>query len=123
MAIVVVNGVGSWPASYAVAGEASSLLLRAKVQGLNWFTNSLFSGIVSVALPFIFNRDAGDLGARTGFVFFGLCTVGVVVSWLIIPEMKGRDHAEIERMFELHVPTRAFKNWSGSEDTQELRHF
>ncbi|KAF7542155.1 hypothetical protein G7054_g67 [Neopestalotiopsis clavispora] len=121
MAIVIVNGLGSWPASYAVAGEASSLLLRGKTQGLNWFTNSFFSGIVSVALPFLYNPDAGALGARTGFVFFGLCVVGVFVSWLIIPEMKGRDHAEIERMFELRIPTRAFRKWSEAEDTQELR--
>ncbi|KAK6067809.1 Alpha-glucosides permease MPH3-like protein 3 [Seiridium cupressi] len=121
MAIVIINGLGSWPASFAVAGEASSLLLRAKTQGLNWFTNSLFSGVLSIALPYIFNPDAGNLGAKTGFVFAGLCLVGTLVSWLVIPEMKGRDHAEIEKMFELGIRTRNFKSWSESEDTQELR--
>jgi MFS transporter, SP family, general alpha glucoside:H+ symporter len=121
MVITVVNGLGSWPASFAVAGETSSLLLRAKTQGLNWFTNSLFSGSLSIVLPYIFNPDAGNLGARTGFVFFGSCLAGLVVGWLIIPDMRGRDHAEIQRMFDLKVPALSFGNWTESEDIQELR--
>ncbi|KAH6647846.1 putative sugar transporter [Truncatella angustata] len=121
MAVVVVNGLGSWPASFAVAGETSSLLLRAKTQGLNWFTNSLLSGILSIAIPYTFNPDAGNMRAKTGFVFAGLCLVGAMVAWVIVPEMMHRDHAEIEKMFELGVGTRAFKNWSASDDTQELR--
>lgn len=121
MAIVVVNGLGAWPASYAVAGETSSLLLRAKTQGLNWFTNSLVSGILSIVLPWIFNPDAANLSAKTGFVFAGLCMTGTVICYLLVPEMKGRDHADIERMFELKVSTRKFKTWSPSEDARELR--
>lgn len=121
MAIAVVNGLGAWPASFAVAGETSSLLLRAKTQGLNWFSNSLVSGLLSLALPWAFNPDAAYLGSKTGFVFAGLCMIGTFVCWLIIPEMKGKSHAEIERMFGLKVSTRKFNRWSLSEDTQELR--
>lgn len=111
MAVVVVNSLGSWPASFTVAGETSSLLLRSKTQGLNWFTNSLLSGILSFTVPYIFNPDAGNLRAKTGFVFAGLCIFGVIICWLIVPELKGREHEEVDKMFALGVHTRRFRTW------------
>jgi hypothetical protein len=111
MAVVVVNGVGSWPASYAVGGEASSLHLRARSQGIGWFTNSLGNGAMGLALPYIFNPDAGNLGPKLGFVLSAFCLIGPVVSWLIVPEFRHHRNAEIDIMFNKQLPSRQFKNW------------
>jgi hypothetical protein len=62
-------------------------------------------------LPYAFNADQGNLGAKTGFIYTGLCAVGWVVTFYCVPEMKGRTPAEIDRMFELQVPTREFEAW------------
>lgn len=41
MIVVFAAGVGVWPASYAVASEASALRLRSKTQGIGWLSYGL----------------------------------------------------------------------------------
>ncbi|KAM5356920.1 hypothetical protein ACJ41O_003566 [Fusarium nematophilum] len=111
IAIIVVCGLGCWPAGYAIMGETSSLQLRAPTQGLGGVAAQGSSIALTVVLPFIFNPDQGAMGAKTGFVYCGLCAVGVVLTWLWVPEMKGRSMIEIDHMFALRLPTRKFKDW------------
>ncbi|KAJ5833922.1 hypothetical protein N7474_002233 [Penicillium riverlandense] len=112
MIVTIVCGLGIWPASHVVAAEASSLRLRAKTQGIGWFVSGITSGVFSIILPYFYNADQGDLKAKTGFVMAGFALLGVVGVWLFIPEMKGRSPMEIDRMFALRLPTRAFKHWA-----------
>lgn len=119
MAVVVVCGMGAWPASFAVAGEASNLRLRAKTQGVGVLCYMLSNVIFNLVLPFIYNPDAGDLKGKTGLVYGGLCLLAFAVTWLAIPEMKGRTALEIDTMFESHLPCRQFKDWSA--DITELK--
>ncbi|OJJ46508.1 hypothetical protein ASPZODRAFT_2129621 [Penicilliopsis zonata CBS 506.65] len=108
IAVVVVCGLGAWPASYAVAGEASSLRLRARTQGLGVLTYMLSNVVMDLVLPYIYNTDAGDLRAKTGFVYAGLCAVTAATTWLLVPEMKGRTAMEIDEMFEARLQCRQF---------------
>jgi hypothetical protein len=111
MIVTMVSGLGSWPASHVVAAEASSLQLRAKTQGVGWFTSGVGTAVFAIILPYIYNSDEGNLRAKTGFVMMGFTAVAIVIVWLAIPEMKGRTPMEIDRMFALNLPTRAFKGW------------
>ena len=111
MLTIIVCGLVVWPASFAVAAETSSLQLRAKTQGIGWMVSAFSSAVSGIALPYIFNPDAGDLRGKTGFVYAGTCLIGAVVSWAIVPEMKGRTTRDIDRMFELRIPARRFKEW------------
>lgn len=119
MAVVVVCGVGAWPASFAVAGEASNLRLRAKTQGVGVLCYMLSNVIFNIVLPYIYNPDAGDLKGKTGFVYGGLCLLVFAVTWLAIPEMKGRSALEIDTMFERNLRCWQFKNWAA--DITELK--
>ena len=112
MVTIVVCGIGVWPASYVVGGEASALHLRAKTQGVGWFVGGLSSGVFQIVLPYIFNPDQGNLRAKTGFIFAALCVIAVVVTWLSVPEMKSRTVADIDTMFELKLSARCFTQWS-----------
>ncbi|RYP93472.1 hypothetical protein DL770_000356 [Monosporascus sp. CRB-9-2] len=114
--IIVVCGVGCWPAGYAIMGETSSLRLRAKSQAVGGVLAQISSIVMSFVLPYIFNPDAGNLKAKTGFVFAGLSAIAVIVSWIYIPEMKGRSVGEIDEMFRLDLPARGFKKWRGNVD-------
>ena len=114
MVVTIVNGLGAWPASFAVSGEVSALNLRAKAQGLSWFISAVGSCISGVVLPYIYNPDAGNLKAKTGFVYAGLCALSVFVTWVLVPEMKGRAPIEIDRMFELNLAAKEFKKWNDS---------
>lgn len=112
MVIIIVCGMGCWPASYAVAGETSALSLRAKTQGIGVLFHNLFNIIFNLILPYIYNPDSGDLRAKTGFVYAGFCFVGLAGSWVLIPEMKGRSVVDLDRMFELKLPAREFSRWT-----------
>ncbi|KAM0552418.1 hypothetical protein ACHAPJ_007978 [Fusarium lateritium] len=111
ISVIVVCGLGCWPAGYAIMGETSSLQLRALTQGLGGVASQASSITLAVTLPMLFSRDKAALGAKTGFVFCGLSLVGLVLSWLYIPEMKGRSAIEIDHMFALGLPARKFKGY------------
>ena len=119
MLTIMVAGVGVWPASFAIAAETSSLQLRARTQGLGWCVSALATATSGVALPYVFNPDEGNIRGKTGFTYFISCLAGTAVAWWLIPEMKGRSVAEIDRMFELKLGARQFKSWK-SESTEEL---
>ncbi|ETN37265.1 uncharacterized protein HMPREF1541_08256 [Cyphellophora europaea CBS 101466] len=119
MAIIVVVGVGAWPASYAIRSEASALRLRSKSQGIAGLFDYLSSIALNLVLPYIYNPDAGNLKARTGFIFTGLCLIGAVVTFLDVPEMKGRNVLELDAMFKLGLKTREFRSWNGSAEEVE----
>lgn len=107
--VIVVCGLGYWPAGYAIMGEASSLQLRALTQGVGGVAAQGSSISIAVILPQLFGRDKAALGAKTGFVFCGLSAIGVLMTWLWIPEMKGRSIQELDYMFKMKLPTREFK--------------
>jgi uncharacterized membrane protein YedE/YeeE len=73
--------------------------------------SGIASGVFSIILPYIYNADKGNLRAKTGFVMAGFAAVGMVATWLAVPEMKGRSPMEIDRMFALKLPTRSFEQW------------
>lgn len=111
MVVIFTAGLGVWPASVLVASETSSLELRGKSQGIGWLTQGLDTCAFSIFLPYIYSPDAGNAGAKTGFLFFGLCIMSAAVVWAIVPEMRGRSQAEIDAMFNSRVPTREWKDW------------
>jgi MFS family permease len=119
MLTIFVAGVSVWPASFAIAAETSSLQLRARTQGLGWCVSALATAVSGIALPYVFNPDEGNLRGKTGFTYLATCLAGTVVAWWLIPEMRGRSVAEIDRMFELNLGARQFKGWK-SESTEEL---
>lgn len=109
--VTVTCGLSAWPASHIVCAETSSLYLRGKAQGIAWFTVGVVSAFFGFVLPYIFNPDQGNLRAKTGFVFSGLCLAGVAISYFYVPEMKGRTPAEIDRMFEMKLLAKDFATW------------
>jgi len=62
------------------------------------------------------NPDAADLGSYTAFVYFVLSGAGLIGTFFLIPEMKGRSPAEIDKMFAARVPTRSFIHWTNTND-------
>lgn len=108
MVTIITFSLGAWPASYAIAGETSSLRLRAKTQALGILSYNVASIIFNLILPYIYNPDSGDLRAKTGFVYAGFCLLAFVGTWLWVPEMKGRSVGEIDVMFEMRIKARDF---------------
>jgi hypothetical protein len=49
-------------------------------------------------------------------VYFVFASLGAVVTFFFVPEMKGRSAKEIDQMFDVRVPARKFKSWSDGEN-------
>ncbi|KAJ5116907.1 hypothetical protein N7456_001255 [Penicillium angulare] len=122
MIVTMVCGLGIWPASHVVAAETSSLQLRAKTQGVGWFTSGIATGVFSIVLPYMYNADKGNLKAKTGFVMAGFAAVAIIATWFFVPEMKGRSPMEIDRMFALKLTTREFKDWKSDVGVEKSLH-
>ncbi|KAF2462631.1 MFS general substrate transporter [Lindgomyces ingoldianus] len=115
-AIIIVCGLGCWPASYAILGETSSLRLRSKTMSLGSLMNNLTGILANFVQPFLYNPDALDLGAKTGFAFAGLSLVGATFTYLFVPELKGRSALEIDNFFAKGVRAIGSTKW---RDTHE----
>lgn len=116
MLTIIICGLAVWPASFAVAAETSALQLRAKTQGIGWTVSAFTAAVAGIALPYIFNPDEGNLRGKTGFTYVASCLIGVVITYFVVPEMKGRSMTEIDRMFELGLAAKDFKNWRMPEE-------
>lgn len=121
MMVIVIAGIGVWPCSYAIAGETSSLEMRAKSQGIGWLTSGFANAFFGFVSPYIFNSDQGDLGAKTGFVWAALCCISFVLVYFFVPEMKGRPYSEIDQMFEEGVSARHSVHWKPSSTSAAVR--
>lgn len=117
--VLLVVGSGAWPAAYAIMGETSCLRLRAKTSAIGGVSQQLSGVLDKFTMPYIFNPDAANLRAKTGFVYTSLCIIAIVITWQYAPEMKGRSVAEIDHMFNLGLPAREFKRWEGTTEIVE----
>ena len=50
-----------------------------------------------------------NLGAKTYLIFAGWMLICLVLTFLYLPETKGRTSAELDEMFAAGVPSRRFK--------------
>lgn len=92
----------------AIAAEVSSIRLRAKTLALGFFFNYAWSTVWNLVVPYMFNTEYGNLGGRTGWVFFATSVIGLVIVWFEFPETKDLSFEQIDRRFEMKVKTRSF---------------
>lgn len=94
---------------FAVASEISTLPLRATVQSIIGTTSITVGWVVGFVTPYMINPDAGDLGPKVGFVFFGLGVPLSIALFFLIPETKGLSFDEIDWLFNNKVNVRHFQ--------------
>ncbi len=92
--------------AFAILGEASSTVLRAKTISLATATQALCGIAMNFAIPYMVNPDEGNLKGKVGFIFGALALVATVGSYFYVPELKGKTFHEIDRLFAAKVPPR-----------------
>ncbi|KAK4233172.1 maltose permease [Achaetomium macrosporum] len=92
--------------AFAILGEASSTVLRAKTISLATATQALCGIAMNFAIPYMVNPDEGNLKGKVGFIFGGLALLATVGSYFYVPELKGKTFDEIDRLFAAKVPPR-----------------
>jgi len=64
--------------------------------------------MLAFVIPYIFNPDQANLGAKTAFIFGGCGVICTVYLWFFHPETSGRTFEELDEMFIKRVPLRKF---------------
>ncbi|KAH7126081.1 maltose permease [Dactylonectria macrodidyma] len=97
--------------AYAIGGETPSVRLRQKTYSINIMCSTAASCLVTQVLPYLLNTDKANIGGKIAFIFFGLSLPVLVYLYFCLPELKGRNYAEVQEMFENKVPARQFKKY------------
>lgn len=97
--------------AFSIAGEVSAIRLRAQSQGIAFSWQALASTVWSIVLPYMFNKDEGNMGGHIGWVFLGMGIIMVVVVYFDVPATKGRTFQELDEMFEHRISARQFRNY------------
>lgn len=93
-----------WP----IAAEISSYRLRIKSLSIGVFAQTLSTWVMTFTVPYMYNVDSGDLGARTAFPFAGITVLLIVGAYLLVPDTTGLTTEEIDRLYEDKVSVRRF---------------
>jgi SP family general alpha glucoside:H+ symporter-like MFS transporter len=67
--------------------------------------------MITQVLPYLLNTDQANLGGKICFIYFGFSVPMCVYLYFCLPELKGRNYAEVQEMFEKKVPSRKFKSY------------
>lgn len=94
---------------FVLASEVATLRLRAVTQALVTMTNGVWGLIMQFTVPYMINPDAGHLGGKTGFIFFGLGMIAAVGGWYLYPETKGMSFETLDELYARGVKPRHFK--------------
>lgn len=104
----------------ALLAEVSTPRLRAKTVAMGMSVLNILCMVVSFVVPFLFNPDKLNLGAKTMFIFAGLVLLASMVVWAFVPETAGRSFEELDEMFIERVPARKFKTYTTRVETRAL---
>ncbi|PVH79629.1 MFS general substrate transporter [Cadophora sp. DSE1049] len=102
---------------FPIAAQVSKLSLRAKTISLAVAGQTFTTWLTLFIMPYIYNVDAGNLLARTGFIFAGTGLFLFVASWYLIPDTTGMDAEDIDFAYENKIPA-----WSMNLAAVQHRH-
>jgi len=91
-----------------MAPELSSYRLRQHTQSIGYVVQSFTSWLFQFVVPYMYNVDAGNLGAKTGFIFAGSSVLLFAISWFMLPETSGLTVEEIDMAYTERVSPRKF---------------
>ncbi|UKZ83265.1 hypothetical protein TrVFT333_011072 [Trichoderma virens FT-333] len=97
--------------AFSLLAEVSTSRLRAKTIAIGYSVQSAITVMWQFVIPYLFNPDHANLGAKIAFIFFGFCVICIVYLYFYQPETAGRSYQELDEMFAKGVPARKFKSY------------
>jgi len=65
----------------------------------------------SFVLPYLFNPDHANLGAKISFIFGGLSVLCFIYLYFYQVETAGRSYEELDELFIKKIPAKKFKGY------------
>lgn len=104
--------------AFSLLCEVSTSRLRVKTIAIGYALQNSINVMWQFVIPFMFNPDQGNLGAKVAFIFGGLCLFALAYLWFYQPETAGRSYQELDEMFARGVPARKFKGYKTEAQIQ-----
>ena len=99
----------SWASvPYIVLGEASTRRVVEKTSNVAVSLSVVSAFLTSFTAPYLTGKDYANLGGKVGFIYGSSMIVFVVLTYIFVPEMKGRSLEEVDALFAQKTPTRQF---------------
>lgn len=96
---------------FALASEVPTPRLRAPTLSLVGITQGAFGWLIGFISPYMINPDQGNLGAKVGFVFFGLGVPLSIAIWFFVPETRGLSFDDVCVFLFFVVPQLIIGRW------------
>lgn len=74
--------------------------------------NAFSTWLFTFTVAYIYNVDAGNFGIRAGFVYGGGSLLFLVVSFLVVPDLRGFAIEEVDWLYENKILVRKFRDYS-----------
>ncbi|KAL2784703.1 general substrate transporter [Aspergillus keveii] len=94
---------------WSIASEISSYRLRAKSMSLGLMAQTFTTWLITFIVPYMYNVDSGNLGARTGLVFAGVSVLLTWGAWVLVPDLEGLSTEDVDVLYQDKTPVRRFK--------------
>ncbi|KAJ5721956.1 MFS general substrate transporter [Penicillium malachiteum] len=104
---------------YRIAADVASYRLRAKTLSVGVVSQAFMAWLTQFTVPYMYNVDSGNPGARTGFVFAGLSILLIAGTWFIVPETANLTAAEIDQAYKDNLPIRKFQDYIGARQPSD----
>ncbi|EON60796.1 hypothetical protein W97_00005 [Coniosporium apollinis CBS 100218] len=101
--------------AYNLLVEVSTSRLRIKTIAIGLALQNLTYMMWSFVLPYLFNPDKANLGAKVTFIFGGISVLCIIYLWFYQVETANRSYAELDEMFAKRIPARKFKTYITDE--------
>ncbi|RDW73244.1 hypothetical protein BP6252_07151 [Coleophoma cylindrospora] len=97
--------------SYTILTENATSRLRVKTIAIGVALQNMWYTMWNFVIPYLFNPDKANLGAKISFIFGGLSLICCVYIFFYQTETAGRSYEELDEMYIKKIPARAFKNY------------
>ncbi|OAL37866.1 hypothetical protein AYO20_02699 [Fonsecaea nubica] len=108
--------------AFTILTEIPTARLRAKTASISVGLQSALFTMWGFVLPYLFNPDKANLGAKVTFIFGALSVLSIVYLWLCLPESAGLSYERLDELFIARVKAKGFKDLGsrrGEESTMQ----
>ncbi|EFX05667.1 maltose permease [Grosmannia clavigera kw1407] len=105
--------------AYTLLCEVSTSKLRVKTISIGVALQYAIYCVWAFVIPYMFNPNEANMGAKTAYVFGGLGMLCIVYLWFYQPETAGRSFQELDEMFQKGVSVRDFRTYKSDFQTRD----
>ncbi|KPM38225.1 hypothetical protein AK830_g8342 [Neonectria ditissima] len=97
--------------AYTLLCEVATSRLRVKTISIGVALQYIIYCVWAFVIPYLFNPDQANLGAKTAYLFGAIGVLCLVYLWFYQPETANRSYEELDEMFRKGISVRNFEKY------------